>query len=97
LLTDIVMPRLSGKDLADQLRRDRPGLRVLLSSGYTGDTVMQQGVMDASIPFLQKPFTVRTLTLKVREVLDGAGGSRSSKKLRSETATEGGSRSSHPA
>jgi len=95
LLTDIVMPKLSGKDLADQLRRERPRLRVLLSSGYTGDTVMQQGVMDASVPFLQKPFTVRSLAFKVREALDGAGASKSSKKLRSESAREGGSRSSH--
>ena len=70
LLTDLVMPRMSGKELADELRRDRPGIKVLLCSGYTGDAVMQQGVLDASIPFLQKPFTLRTLTAKVREVLD---------------------------
>jgi nitrogen-specific signal transduction histidine kinase/CheY-like chemotaxis protein len=75
LLTDVVMPKMSGKELADAMRRDRPALKVVLCSGYTGDTVMQQGVLDASIPFLQKPFTLRSLTFKVREVLDaGAGG-----------------------
>ena len=75
LLTDLVMPKMSGKELADEIRRHRPGIKVVLCSGYTGDTVMQQGVLDASIPFLQKPFTLRSLTVKVREVLDaGAGG-----------------------
>ncbi|MBZ5591323.1 MAG: response regulator [Acidobacteriia bacterium] len=97
LLTDIVMPKLSGMDLADQLRRDRPGIQVLLSSGYTGDTVMQQGGLDAATPFLQKPFTVRTLALKVREVLDVAAGGTLSKGMKRETAKEGGSRYSHPA
>jgi CheY-like chemotaxis protein len=70
LLTDVVMPKMSGKELADELRRERPNLKVVLCSGYTGDTVMQQGVLDTATPFLQKPFTLRSLAVTVREVLD---------------------------
>ena len=95
LLTDVVMPKISGTGLADELRRDRPGIQVLLSSGYTGDTVMQQGMLDAATPFLQKPFTMRTLAIKVREVLDAAG--TPAKGLVREAAREGGSRVNHPA
>ncbi len=71
LFTDIVMPRKCGNEIADDIRRDRPGIKVLFSSGYTGDVVAQQGPLDSSIPFLQKPFTPRTLAVKVREALDG--------------------------
>jgi CheY-like chemotaxis protein len=70
LFSDIMMPRMSGLELAGRLRRCRPGIKVLLTSGYTGDVVAQEGALNPSIPFLQKPFTVRTLALKVREVLD---------------------------
>ena len=70
LFSDIMMPRMSGLELAERLRRGRPGIKVLLTSGYTGDVVAQEGALNPSIPFLQKPFTVRTLALKVREVLD---------------------------
>jgi CheY-like chemotaxis protein len=72
LLTDIVMPKKCGNDAAEEIRRDRPGMKVLFSSGYTGDVVAQQGPLDSSIPFLQKPFTPRTLAVKVREALDGS-------------------------
>jgi two-component system cell cycle sensor histidine kinase/response regulator CckA len=72
LFTDMVMPKKCGNDIADEIRRDRPGIKVLFSSGYTGDIVAQQGPLDASIPFLQKPFTPRTLAVKVREALDGS-------------------------
>jgi len=71
LFTDIVMPRKCGNEIAAEVRRDHPGIKVLFSSGYTGDVVAQQGPLDASIPFLQKPFTPRTLAVKVREALDG--------------------------
>ena len=90
LLTDIVMPKMSGKDLADQLKRDRPGLKVVLCSGYTGDTVMQQGVLDASTPFLQKPFTLRSLTTKVREVLDAGTGGPLAKEVGGRETARGG-------
>jgi two-component system, cell cycle sensor histidine kinase and response regulator CckA len=81
LLTDLIMPKMSGKDLADEMLRTRPHLKVVLCSGYTGDTVMQQGVLDASTPFLQKPFTLRSLAVTVREVLDAGTGGRLAKGL----------------
>jgi PAS domain S-box-containing protein len=71
LLTDIVMPKMNGNELAIEIRRDRPGIKVLFSSGYTGDVVAQQGALDPTVPFLQKPFTPRTLSVKVREALGG--------------------------
>jgi signal transduction histidine kinase/FixJ family two-component response regulator len=71
LLTDIVMPKRNGNELAIEIRRDRPAIKVLFSSGYTGDVVAQQGTLDPAVPFLQKPFTPRTLAVKVREALGG--------------------------
>jgi len=70
LFTDIMMPGISGKDLADKIQRQRPNIRVLFSSGYTDDAVIHQGVLDPGTPFLQKPFTPRTLANKIREALD---------------------------
>ncbi len=71
LFTDMVMPKKCGNEIADEIRRSRPGIKVLYSSGYTGDLVAQQGALDPAIPFLQKPFTPHTLAIKVREALDG--------------------------
>jgi len=96
LLTDMVMPKMSGKELADELRRARPGLKIVLCSGYTGDTVMQQGVLDASTPFLQKPFTLRSLAVTVREVLDAGAGGPFAKGLGGKTA-RGGTSAGRPA
>ncbi len=72
LFTDMVMPKLSGDDLAAEIRRDRPAIKLLVCSGYTGDAAAHQGVLDPSIPFLQKPFTPRALAVKMREALDGS-------------------------
>ena len=72
LFTDMVMPKLGGNDLAAVIRRDRPAIKLLVCSGYTGDAADQQGALDPSIPFLQKPFTPRSLAAKVREALDGS-------------------------
>jgi two-component system cell cycle sensor histidine kinase/response regulator CckA len=72
LLTDIVMPRISGFDLAKSIRAIRPGIKVLYMSGYTDTQVssMSNGwVLDPDTPFIQKPFTVSALTRKVREAL----------------------------
>jgi PAS domain S-box-containing protein len=70
LVTDVVMPKVSGADLARQLRDKRPGLRVLYLSGYTTDAVVHHGVLEQAAHFLQKPFTPAALAQKVREVLD---------------------------
>lgn len=71
LLTDVVMPEFSGRELAEQLESLRPDMKVLYMSGYTDDTVLQHGIQEEKMPFLQKPFVPDTLVLKVREVLDG--------------------------
>ena len=70
LLTDMVMPGISGPQLADELRATRPALRVLFLSGYTDATVQRAGRVDPAAHFLQKPFSTQALGLKVREVLD---------------------------
>jgi PAS domain S-box-containing protein len=70
LLTDVVMPRMSGKTLAERLGAERPGLRVLFTSGYTDNIVVHQTILNGEAPFLQKPFSSATLSGEVRQVLD---------------------------
>jgi PAS domain S-box-containing protein len=69
LLTDVVMPGLSGRDTADQLTATYPDLRVVFMSGYTNETIDHHGVLDPGIEFIQKPFTLVDLMHKVRRVL----------------------------
>jgi CheY-like chemotaxis protein len=69
VLTDVIMPGMSGTELASRLESVRPGSKVLYVSGYTSDTVVHHGVLDSGVAFLQKPFSVNGLVSKVREVI----------------------------
>ncbi|HDH98740.1 MAG TPA: response regulator [Deltaproteobacteria bacterium] len=70
LLTDVVMPQMSGKEFAERLRQIRQDFKVLYMSGYTDNSIQLRGVLEPEIHFLQKPFTPSAIVRKVREVLD---------------------------
>jgi two-component system, cell cycle sensor histidine kinase and response regulator CckA len=71
LITDVIMPGMSGHDLADRLQKLCPGLKCLYMSGYTADVIAHRGVLNQDIHFIQKPFSSKELAIKVRAVLDG--------------------------
>jgi len=77
VLTDVVMPNVSGRELADRLGKLHPGIKVLFMPGYAGDDVARQGVPDESAEFIQKPFSPEQLAIKIREVLGPPKGLRS--------------------
>ena len=69
-MTDIVMPDMNGRDLAKTLMPIRPRLKRLFMSGYTSDVIAHHGVLSEGVNFIQKPFTMKILAEKVREILD---------------------------
>jgi CheY-like chemotaxis protein len=70
LFTDVVMPGISGRELAERILTQHPGLKILFMSGYTENAIVHHGVLDAGLAFINKPFKFDTLIKKVREVLD---------------------------
>jgi len=70
MITDVVMPKISGRELAEHLSKRRPDMKVLYMSGYTDNAILNSGILEKEVAFLQKPFTPAALTEKVREVLE---------------------------
>jgi CheY-like chemotaxis protein len=70
VITDVVMPGMGGRTLAESLTHKRPGIKVLFISGYTDDAIIRHGVSEADVAFIPKPFTVEALAGKVRQVLN---------------------------
>ena len=70
VVTDVVMPEMSGKTLVSQIEVARPGIKALFVSGYTDNAIVHHGILDSNIAFLQKPFTADGLARKVREVIN---------------------------
>jgi PAS domain S-box-containing protein len=73
VLTDVVMPKMSGRQLVDQIHTRHPGMKVLYMSGYTDDAIVRNGVLEHGMPYLQKPFSIEGLLQAVRQVLDDGG------------------------
>ena len=76
LLTDVIMPGMTGRELAEQLQSLRPGIKVLYMSGYSGNVIARRGALDPGVAYLAKPFTESALAGKVREVLRPSGARR---------------------
>jgi two-component system cell cycle sensor histidine kinase/response regulator CckA len=73
VITDVIMPKMGGKVMAEWLKEAFPNIKVLFTSGYTDDSIAKDGVLEEGMAFLSKPYTADTLGRKVREMLDGEG------------------------
>jgi len=73
MLTDVVMPQQNGRELAEFLAPLHPEMKTLYMSGYTEDAMVVRGLVEAALPFIQKPFPPRDLVRKVREMIDNRG------------------------
>jgi len=69
LLTDVIMPKMNGQEVADELKKTRPEMQIIFMSGYTDDVIAHHGVLEAGVNFIQKPVTLSRLAKKLREVL----------------------------
>jgi CheY-like chemotaxis protein len=74
IITDVVMPYMSGKELVNRLQINQPDLKVLYMSGYTDDAIFPHGVLEPGTAFIHKPFTLRGIAEKVQAALRGTGG-----------------------
>jgi two-component system sensor histidine kinase EvgS len=72
LITDVVMPEMNGRDLAERLHILYPGIKILFMSGYTANVIAHRGVLDKGVNFVQKPFSTKDLAAKVRAAIDTA-------------------------
>jgi DNA-binding NtrC family response regulator len=71
MLTDVIMPGMNGKQLFERIRAGHPEMKVVYMSGYTDDVIAHHGILETGVHFIQKPFSIQSLTEKVRLVLDG--------------------------
>ena len=74
LLTDMIMPKMNGRDLAQEITTLCPKIKCLFMSGYTTDVIAHHGILDEGTHFIQKPFSIRDMATKVRKVLDSSEG-----------------------
>jgi len=70
MVTDVIMPKMSGREVARRMEHMRPGMKVLYMSGYTDNAVVHHGILDEDLRYIQKPFTPEDLAFKVREAID---------------------------
>lgn len=69
LLTDVIMPKMNGQEVADELKKSRPDIQIIFMSRYTDDVIAHHGVLEGGVNFIQKPISLCTLAKKLREVL----------------------------
>jgi len=69
-ITDVIMPAMGGKELADQLNIVAPDLKLLFTSGYTGNHIVHSGVLEEGVNFIQKPYSIKDFAKKIRQILD---------------------------